>query len=107
MIINLDFILPAFLGFSAGILPPLIIEKWKSKREGKEKLASMENDIKHLQNSLQSHSSSLSSIEEKVRALEINLSHNTGALKAKIPDMPLEDTTANLQTSFSTASSQS
>jgi hypothetical protein len=107
MMVDLDFILPAFLGFSAGILPPLIIEKLKNKKEEKQKLASIENDIQHLQNSLQSHSSNLSTLEEKVRALEINLSHNTGALKAKIPDMPLEDTTANLQTSFSTASSQS
>jgi hypothetical protein len=54
-----------------------------------------------MQNSLQGHSSSLYSLEEKVRALEINLSHNTGALKAKIPDVPLEDTTSNLQTTFS------
>ncbi len=107
MTFSLNFIMPALLGFLAGILPPLIIEKWKSKKEEKQKLTAIENDIKHLQSSLQGHSSSLSSLEEKVRALEINLSHNTGALKAKIPDMPLEDTTANLQTSFSAAPLQS
>lgn len=96
--------IPALLGFCSGILPPLIIEKWKGKKQEKQTLTSIENDITNLQNSFHDFSSNLekrlTSTEEKVRALEINLSHNTGVLKGQNPEVPLEDTTANIQTSF-------
>lgn len=89
----LDFIVPALLGFFSGLLPPLIIEKWKSNKEEKKKLTLLEKDLGDLQNNFNSVSSSFSSIEERVRTLELNLSHNTGVLKAKIPGAALEDAT--------------
>jgi len=93
------FLIPALLGFFSGLLPPLIIEKWKGRREEKRKLDVIENDIMTLQNSFKSFSKELESrvaaTEERERTLEINLSHNTGVLKGKLPDVPLEDTATN------------
>ncbi len=100
MSFNLNYLIPALLGFLSGILPPLIIEKWKGKKEEKRKLTSIEQDISALQNAFQDFSSRLAPLEEKVRALEINLSHNTGVLKGQNPDIPLEDTTTSVQASF-------
>lgn len=100
MSFNLNYIIPALLGFCSGILPPLIIERWKSKKEEKRKLVSVEKDISNLQNAFQDFSLRLAPLEEKVRALEINLSHNTGVLKGQNPDIPLEDTTTSVQASF-------
>ncbi len=100
MSFNLNYIIPALLGFCSGILPLLIIEKWKGKKEEKRKLTSIEQDISVLQNAFQDFSSRLAPLEEKVRALEINLSHNTGVLKGQNPDIPLEDTTTSVQASF-------
>ncbi len=104
MTASLDFIIPALLGLSSGMLGPIVIEKWRSVKSENNKLTSIDNDILNLQGSLLRLTSDLekrmSSTEEKVRALEINLSHNTGVLKGKSPDIPLEDTTANVQASF-------
>ncbi len=93
------FMIPALLGFFSGLLPPLIIEKWRGRKEEKRKLDVIENDIVNLQNSFQTFSKEfetrLTTNEERSRVLEINLSHNTGVLKGKLPDTPLEDTTTN------------
>jgi hypothetical protein len=89
-----------FVGFCSGVLSPFIMEKLKGKKEEKRKLTSIEQDISVLQNAFQDFSSRLAPLEEKVRALEINLSHNTGVLKGQNPDIPLEDTTTSAQASF-------
>lgn len=92
------FLLPALLGFLAGLLPPLIIERWKTKKEERRKIDLVENDIVNLQSTFKTFSKEmehrLTTVEERARALEINLSHNTGVLKSKLPDTPLEDTPA-------------
>lgn len=92
------FLIPAVLGFLAGLLPPLIIERWKNKKEERRKIDIIENDITNLQNTFKNFSKEmehrLTTVEERARALEINLSHNTGVLKSKLPDTPLEDTPA-------------
>lgn len=98
MMMSLDWkiLIPGLLGFFAGLLPPLIIEKWKNRKEERRKLDIIENDITNLQNSFKTFSKEveirLTTGEERARSLEINLSHNTGVLKSKLPDTPLEDT---------------
>ncbi len=89
-----------FVGFCSGVLSPFIMEKLKGKKEGIGKLTSIEIEISTLKNTFQDFLSRLAPLEEKVRALEINLSHNTGVLKGQNPDMPLEDTTTSVQASF-------
>ena len=96
MIFDWKFLIPALLGFLAGLLPPLIIERWKNKKEERRKIDVIENDITNLKTSFKNFSKEmehrLTTVEERARSLEINLSHNTGVLKSKLPDTPLEDT---------------
>ena len=103
MIFDTNFITPALLGFFSGLLPPLIIEKWKGSRDAKNRLTLLEVDVQIIKDNFKGFSAELDKrlipIEEKVRALEVNLSHNTGVLKATIHNAPLEDTTTNIQTS--------
>jgi hypothetical protein len=40
----------------------------------------------------------LSVTEERIRALEINISHNNAVLKVKLPDAPLEEGAASTNT---------
>mgnify|MGYP000588373193 CR=1 FL=1 len=89
----LDFAIPAAIGFFSGLLPPVIIEKWKTNKEEKKQLTLLEKDMQDLVEHYKNVSSSISIMEEKIRALELNLSHNTGVLKAKIPEAPLEGAT--------------
>lgn len=89
----LDFGIPAAIGFFSGLLPPIIIEKWKTNKEEKKQLTLLEKDMQELSEHYKNVSSNISVMEEKIRALELNLSHNTGVLKAKIPEAPLEGTT--------------
>ncbi len=100
MILTLDTIIPALLGFAAGIMGPLVAEKWKGKKAEERKLTSIEIDAVSLQNSFQMHTADtekrLTSMEERLRSLEINISHNIAVLKVKMPDAPLEDSAATI-----------
>jgi len=56
MIFDWKFLIPALLGFLAGLLPPLIIERWKNKKEERRKIDVIENDITNLQTSFKNFS---------------------------------------------------
>ena len=88
-------ILPAILGFFSGMIAPIIVEKWKGKKAEERKVMSTENEMIILQNSFKSLAADLekrlSVTEERLRSLELNISHNNAVLKVKLPDAPLEE----------------
>lgn len=92
---NIEFILPAIIGFLSGIFAPMIVEKWKGKKEEERKVSLIEADLKQLKEEVEEissqHKEAYSSLEERLRSLELTLSHNTGVLKSKMPEAPLED----------------
>ena len=92
-------ILPAILGFFAGMIGPIVVEKWKGKKEEERKVLSTENEMIILQNSFKSIAADLekrlSVTEERLRSLELNISHNNAILKVKLPDAPLEEGNAS------------
>lgn len=96
MILTLEIFIPALLGFSSGMLAPIIVEKWKGKKAEERKILSIEIDTVSLQNSFQAHAADtekrLTSMEERLRSLEIN----TAVLQVKLPDAPLENSTATI-----------
>ncbi len=88
-------ILPAILGFFAGMIAPIVVEKWKGRKDEERKVISIEKEVTILQDSFKSLAldmeKRLSVTEERIRALEINISHNNAVLKVKLPDAPLEE----------------
>ena len=96
-------ILPAILGFFAGMIAPIVVEKWKGRKDEERKVMSIEKEVTILQDSFKSLAldmeKRLSVTEERIRALEINISHNNAVLKVKLPDAPLEEgaTSTNTQ----------
>jgi hypothetical protein len=95
-------ILPAILGFFAGMIAPIVVEKWKGRKDEERKVISIEKEVTILQDSFKSLAldmeKRLSVTEERIRALEINISHNNAVLKVKLPDAPLEEGTTSTST---------
>lgn len=99
MDLSFNAILPVILGFLSGMIAPIIVEKWKGKKAEEQKVMSTENEMVILQNSFKSLAADLekrlSVAEERLRSLEINISHNNTVLKVKLPDAPLEEGNAS------------
>ena len=95
-------ILPTILGFFAGMIAPIVVEKWKGRKDEERKVISIEKEVTILQDSFKSLAldmeKRLSVTEERIRALEINISHNNAVLKVKLPDAPLEEGAASTNT---------
>ena len=70
---SFNAILPAILGFFSGMIAPIIVEKWKGKKEEERKVMSTENEMIILQNSFKSLAADLekrlSVTEERLRSL--------------------------------------
>ena len=68
-------ILPAILGFFAGMIAPIVVEKWKGRKDEERKVISIEKEVTILQDSFKSLAldmeKRLSVTEERIRALEI------------------------------------
>jgi hypothetical protein len=81
------------------MIGPIVVEKWKGKKEEERKVLSTENEMIILQNSFKSIAADLekrlSVTEERLRSLELNISHNNAILKVKLPDAPLEEGNAS------------
>ncbi|MES2252577.1 MAG: hypothetical protein V4482_02705 [Pseudomonadota bacterium] len=87
-------ILPATIGVFGGLLGPILVEKWKGSEEEHKKQIVMEERFKKLEEKSNNSSSDLeeriTSIESQLKNLELNISQNTGVLKGRLPDIPLE-----------------
>lgn len=87
-------VLPAFVGFFGGFLGPILVEQYKGIKEESIKQITMEEKLKNLDDKLTKESSLLEgrigALENHCRNLELNQSRNSGVLKGRLPDIPLE-----------------
>ncbi|MDP3372082.1 MAG: hypothetical protein Q8S21_04250 [Candidatus Paracaedibacteraceae bacterium] len=93
---NLEsLIFPTALGIFGGFLGPILVEKWKGSENNSKKQIFMEAEIQKTEEKLtsfvQSMETRLSSVENQLKTIELTLSHNTGALKSRLPDIPLKE----------------
>ena len=83
---TIQYVLPSFLGFLAGIMAPIIVEKWKGSKEGLRKQIFMEAEISKLQETLSNFSvkteEKITSLENQLKNTEISLSHYHGLLES-------------------------
>ena len=89
---KLDVIITALIAFVSGVIVPFIMEKIRNKKEQQQKLVSMDTDLIVFKNFMSDVEKRLVPMEERVRNLELNSSHNTALLKVKMADAVLEDT---------------
>lgn len=87
-------ILPAVIGVFGGLLGPILVEKWKGSEEGNKKQIVIDERLKKLEEKTNDFSAGLTnnvaSIENRLKNLELNITHNNGILKDRFPDIPLK-----------------
>ncbi|MES2607641.1 MAG: hypothetical protein V4544_02780 [Pseudomonadota bacterium] len=86
--------LPALIGVFGGLFGPILVEKWKGSEEGSKNQIVIEQRLQKLEEKVNSFSSGIedrmTSMENNLKNIELNISRNTGVLKGKLPDIPLE-----------------
>ena len=82
MIFNVEMFVPAFFGFASGMLAPILVEKWKGRRKDMVRIISLENEINLLKSSVKH----FTTIEERVRSLEISYAESD-ALKEQVREL--------------------
>ena len=92
-------ILPALVGVFGGFFGPLLLEKWKGSENRSTKQIYMEAELQKLEERLNSISYDMgervTSLDNRFKSLELTFTHNTGILKGKLPDAPLELPSSN------------
>lgn len=92
---RLDVIIAAVIAFISGVIVPFVLEKIRNKKEQQQKVLSMDNDLILFKSFMSDVEKRLVPMEERVKNLELNISHNTGLLNVKMEDMISEDTHVN------------
>lgn len=89
-----NIIVPTIIGIFGGFLGPILVEKWKGNEANFKKQIIMSAEVHKTQENLNTFmatmESRMSSMENQIKIIELNLSHNAGVLKGLYPNAPLK-----------------